>query len=296
MLAMERDGAVVSTLCVSIVSLVSFLVASCAALCVAGAQSHSTTQNTSMPTQRPDSAAVAVARGDPNSMRAHEQLVAKAKSGGIDVYFLGDSITRRWGCTDSQWAELYEHWKRNFFGWNAANFGWGADRIQNILWRVENGELDGVRPKVIVILAGTNNVGERPGDEAKVRDIVAGQRALLAASREKAPGATIILMAIFPRNDNAKEPLAVIPEIRRINDELEQMADGKTVLYLNVNAGLADADGKLFDGMTIDNLHLSVKGYDVWADGLRPMLTKLLGPQADVDHAPPPTGDPSVSR
>ncbi len=98
-------------------------------------------------------------RTDKNSQIAHEQLLAKAKQGRIDVYFEGDSITRRWGATD--YPELLENWKKNFFGWNAADFGWGADRVENILWRLENGELDDVNPKVIVLLAGTNNVGNK---------------------------------------------------------------------------------------------------------------------------------------
>jgi len=99
----------------------------------------------SIPADRP------APRTDANSMLAHEQLLDKARRGGIDVYFLGDSIVRRWGATD--YPELLANWKANFFGWNAANFGWGADRIENILWRVEHGELDGVNPKVIVLLA-----------------------------------------------------------------------------------------------------------------------------------------------
>src|SRR5271163_41998 len=106
-------------------------------------------------------------RTDQNSMIAHQQLLAKSKQGRIDVYFEGDSITRRWGATD--YPELLANWNHNFFGWNAADFGWGADKIENILWRLENGELSGVNPKVIVLLAGTNNVGNRappPGVEA----------------------------------------------------------------------------------------------------------------------------------
>src|SRR5258708_5376914 len=98
-------------------------------------------------------------RTDRNSQLAHEQLLAKARQGGIDIYFEGDSITRRWGAID--YPQLLENWNRNFYGWNAADFGWGADRIENILWRVENGELEGVNPKVIVLLAGTNNVGNK---------------------------------------------------------------------------------------------------------------------------------------
>src|SRR5204863_4001002 len=69
-------------------------------------------------------------RTDANSQLAHQQLVEKARRGGIDLYFVGDSIVRRWGCSDSQYADLLANWKANFFGWNAANFGWGGDQIQ----------------------------------------------------------------------------------------------------------------------------------------------------------------------
>jgi lysophospholipase L1-like esterase len=232
-----------------------------------------------------------IERTDENSLIAHEQLVAKAKAGGIDLYFLGDSITRRWGCTDPQWAELMANWQENFFGWNAGNFGWGADSIQNMLWRIQNGELDGVNPKVIVILAGTNNIGNQPGDSQKVAGIVKAYQALLTACREKAPNAKIIVTAILPRNDNP----AVMPEIREINQELAKFADNQKIFYLNINDNLADAEGKIFDGMTVDNLHLSAQGYQVWADGLKPLLTRFLGPPAKTDHAPSPTGDPSIS-
>lgn len=243
------------------------------------------------PTTRPVPAATPSPRNDPNSKIAHEQLVKKAQSGRIDTYFLGDSITRRWGSTDPQWAENFANWKKNFHGWNAGNFGWGADSTQNILWRIRNGELDGVNPKVIVILAGTNNIGSRPGPASKVPDTIAGLRAILDTCREKAPNAKIILMGITPRNDN----IAVMPEINAVNQGLAAMADQKHVYYLDINHHLASPDGKLFDGMTIDNLHLSTKAYQIWADALKPLLTEFLGPPADVDLAPPPTGDPSIA-
>lgn len=234
----------------------------------------------------------AAPRRDANSQLAHAQLLEKARKRGIDIYFEGDSITRRWGTSDAQYKDNLANWNANFFGWNAADFGWGADRIENILWRLEDGELDGVNPKIIVLLAGINNVGTQPGNDAKVEDIVQGLRAVLELCRKKAPEATIIITGIFPRNDN----LAVIPTINKINDRLAQMADGKKVRYLNVNDRLADKDGKLFDGMmNRDKLHPTVKGYQVWADGLKPIFTELLGPPAKSDHAPPPTGDPSAT-
>lgn len=228
-------------------------------------------------------------RADRDSHLAHQQLLAKAKSGGIDVYFEGDSITRRWDALD--YPDFMVHWNRSFHGWNAADFGWGGDRTENILWRLENGEIDGVDPKVIVILAGTNNVGKEPGDDGKVADVTRGLSAIVAACRKKAPAATIVLTAIFPRNDNA----AVVPTIERINANLARMADGKRVRFLDLNAKLADAKGTLFEGMMVDGLHLSLKGYEVWAAGLKPILTELLGPPAATDHAPPPTGDPSAT-
>jgi lysophospholipase L1-like esterase len=227
-----------------------------------------------------------IPRTDRNSQIAHEQLLEKARKGGIDVYFLGDSITRRWGATD--YPEFLANWNTNFFGWNAANFGWGADRIENILWRVENGELDGVNPKIIVVLAGINNVGTVPGDDARVENITRGMKALLNVCQQKAPGAVIILTALFPRNDN----MAVIPMINRINENMANMADGKKIRYLNLNDKLADKDGQLFEGISKDKLHPTLKGYQIWADGLKPIFTEILGPPAKTDHAPPPTGDP----
>ena len=108
---------------------------------------------------------------------------------------------------------------------------------------------------------------------------------------QEGAGATIVLTAIFPRNDNA----AVMPTIDRINANLAKLADGKSVRFLDVNAGLADAKGVLYEGMMVDGLHPSLKGYEVWATGLKPILTELLGPPAATDHAPPPTGDPSAA-
>jgi lysophospholipase L1-like esterase len=233
-------------------------------------------------------------RTDANSKLAHTQLLEKARKGGIDIYFEGDSMTRRWGASDPQYKENLKNWTSNFFGWNAADFGWGADRIQNILWRLENGELDGVNPKIIVVLAGINNVGARPPDEAKIADITRGLKAILDVCREKAPDATIIMTAIFPRNDN----MAVIPGINQINKNIAQFADGKKVRYLNINDKLAERDGRLFSGMMNprDKLHPTIKGYQVWADGLKPIFTEILGTPAKTDHAPSPTGDPSANR
>jgi lysophospholipase L1-like esterase len=254
---------------------------------LAGAQSSSGRGTASgEPADRP------APRADQNSMTAHAQLLEKAKQGRIDLYFLGDSIVRRWGALD--YPELLANWKENFYGWNAANFGWGADRTQNILWRLENGELDGVNPKVIVLLAGTNNVGAQPRDESMSVEIARGVKAIVDVCQRKAPGATIVLTGIFPRNDN----MAVMPAIDRINQQLATFADGKRVRFLNINDRLADANGVLVAGVLNerDKLHPTLKGYQIWADALKPIFRELLGPPAATDLAPPPTGDPSAVK
>jgi lysophospholipase L1-like esterase len=147
---------------------------------------------------------------------------------------------------------------------------------------------------VIVLLAGTNNVGNKvPAEpEAVVEDVSRGIGAVVKVMQAKAPGAVIVVTGIFPRNDN----ILVMPVIDGINAKLAGMADGKKVRYLNVNRGLADGEGKLHEGMMGDRLHPTVKGYQVWADGLKPVLRELLGPQGKEDFAPGPTGDPSAKK
>jgi lysophospholipase L1-like esterase len=235
-------------------------------------------------------------RTDSNSQIAHTELLHKARQGRIDIYFEGDSITRRWGTSDEQYKAFLANWRQNFFGWNAADFGWGGDRTQNILWRLKNGELDSVNPKIIVLMAGTNNVGKlspQGSDDPRVAEVTSGVKAILDVCRQKAPNTTIVLMGITPRNDN----MAVMPIIKQINNNIARFADGKKIKYLNINDRLADKDDKLFEGIADrDGLHLDVKGYQVWADALKPIFSELLGPPAKEDHAPPPTGDPSARK
>ena len=236
-----------------------------------------------------------VPRSDRNSLLAHEQLLEKARKGGIDLYFAGDSITRRWGTGDAAYRDFLDNWKANFHGWNAGNFRWGGDTVHNVLWRIRHGELDGVHPKVTVLLAGTNNLGGAAGGgDPVVEEVIGELTALLETVREKAPGATIILTAIMPRNDRA-HGVSLMPTINRINERLARPADGKQICLINVNDKLADREGKLVEGMTVDGLHLSVKGYQIWADALKPVLTERLGPPAATDHAPAPTADPSAA-
>jgi GH35 family endo-1,4-beta-xylanase/lysophospholipase L1-like esterase len=233
----------------------------------------------------------AVPRRDENSRTAHEQLLQKTKQGKIDVYFQGDSITRRWGATD--YPKFLAHWKNSFHGWNAGNFAWGGDNTHNILWRMQNGELDGVSPRVIVLQAGTNNLPSRgPADNAKVDDVVGGIKAIIDEFQKRVPEATIILTAVFPRTQN----IELAPAIKNINERLATLADGKRIRFLNINDQLADSTGRLLPHVSSDGLHLEEPGYEIWATALRPIFQEILGPPAQTDLAPPPTGDPSAAH
>ena len=142
-----------------------------------------------------------------------------------------------------------------------------------------NGELDGVNPKIIVLLAGTNNVG----DHATAEDVTRGLEAIVRVMQAKAPDATLIVTAVFPRNDH----MEMLPVIERINGNLAKLADGKRIRFLNINDRLADGEGRLFEGMMDgDKLHPTVKAYQIWADALKPVFTELLGTPGQTSRGP----------
>ena len=227
---------------------------------------------------------LAIQRADEKSRAAHERLLAKAKQGRIDVYFIGDSITRRWGATD--YPEYLDYWRQRFHGWNAANFGWGGDTAENVLWRLQNGELDGVCPKMIIAQVGTNNLSKLPITEEMKESLEQAVAAILATCRDKAADASICLFGIFPRND-IQLPIS---ELNEINQRLRRCAIEHNAMFVDINDQLLDENGRLKAGATVDGLHLSLQGYQIWADAISPILERQLGPRSEVDHAPPPTG------
>jgi lysophospholipase L1-like esterase len=238
----------------------------------------------------PDLAATTVPqpRTDTNSELAHAELVRKAGAGVIDVYFIGDSITRRWGALD--YPELLAHFEQSFFGWNAANFGWGGDRTQSMLWRLDNGELAGVSPKVFVVQGGTNNLGDFESSEERIDAVTAGIEAIVERCRRHAPDALVVVTAVFPRRDRPEFNVS----IAAINAKLALYADGGNVRYLDINDRLVDSRGLLGETMSEDGLHLSLEAYRAWADALQPLLAERLGAPAQRDLAPPPTGNPAA--
>jgi len=194
----------------------------------------------------------------------HEGLLQRTKQGGADLLFLGDSITEGWG-TNAVWQKHYAPRK-------AANFGIGGDTTQNVLWRLANGEGDGLKPRAAVLLIGTNNFGLH-GD--KPDDVARGVAAVVAALRQKFPPAKVLLLGIFPRDEKANAPIR--KSIRAANDRIAKLENGKTVRYLDLGAKLCDEKGDLPKDVMPDALHLSDKGYAIWAETMNPLLQSMLG-------------------
>ncbi len=202
----------------------------------------------------------------------HTELIGKVQKGNIDLYLVGDSITRRWE------YDFTDNWNKHFAGWNAAGFGSGGDSTRNAIYRAIDGEFDYISPKAVVVMIGTNNIGFRPprgNTQPLIEDTVQGIAAYIDVVKEKAPGAKIILTAITPRNTNGST--AVMPIVDGINERIAPLGDNRTVFFINFNDQLADSNGNVLDGVTTDGLHLSSQGYDIWAEAMRPLLTDWLG-------------------
>ena len=214
---------------------------------------------------------------DGHWLQRHESFVARAKQGGIDVLFLGDSITDFWRDTNPQRGGK-EVWERDYAPLHAANFGISGDRTQNVLWRLEHGEADGYQPKVIVLMIGTNNTGlERDGVTPRntTPEVVEGVAAVVHELRVKFPDAKILFLAIFPRGEaHSAQRL----QVAAVNRELARLGDGRHVFYLDIGRRFLDPDGDGDIPRTImpDLLHPSLKGYAIWADAIREPLRQLL--------------------
>jgi beta-glucosidase len=194
-------------------------------------------------------------------LNQHNAQCAEMLSKKPELVFIGDSITARWP------PELLEE---KFGKYRPVKLGVAGDWIQNVLWRVQNGVLDQVKPKVIVLLIGTNNIsGKFTPDE-----ITEGVGAILKALHEKTPGSKILLHGIFPRGEGAKDPKD--ETVRQTNAKIALLADNKTVFYLDIRDALLEPDGTMSSEVMPDKLHPAKPGFDRWIKLLEPEISKLL--------------------
>jgi lysophospholipase L1-like esterase len=207
--------------------------------------------------------AATAAPRDAKWVERHEALVKRAKEGGIDVAFLGDSITEGWKYGGKKL------WEERFAAQKPANFGIGGDRTQHVLWRIENGEFDGFEAKAVVLLIGTNNTHEKTDTD----DVAKGVEAILKRIAEKQPKARTILVSVFPRGE---KPAPIRDKVKALNASLAKLADGKSVVWLDIHDKFLEADGTISKEIMPDFLHLSATGYAIWADALKEPLEKAL--------------------
>jgi lysophospholipase L1-like esterase len=207
---------------------------------------------------------------DAGWVRRHEGFVQQAQSGGVDILFLGDSITDGWR---NRGANV---WNQKYASRHAANFGIGGDRTQHVLWRIDHGELDGIHPKVVVLMIGTNNTGKERDQKTpcnSVPETAEGVAAIINDLRARLPESKILLLAIFPRG-TLDDPQRA--QVALINTLIAKLDDGKSVRFLDIGSKFLDADGTLPRSVMPDLLHPNAQGYQVWADAMEPTLDEML--------------------
>ena len=207
-----------------------------------------------------------------SSTNRQSQVLQRAKDnpGSCDIAFIGDSITQGWeNAGKSVWANYYGNRK-------CLNFGVGGDRTEHVLWRFENGQLDGIKPKAAVLMIGTNNSNKNKdgSEQYSEGEILEGVLAIVKQIRTRLPETKLLVVGIFPR---AKTFSTQRGKILQINQALAKVADGQMIHYIDFGSQLIEADGSLSKEIMPDALHLSEKGYTIWAESIEPKLKELLG-------------------
>ncbi len=205
---------------------------------------------------------------DAGWLKRHEGFVAEARKGGVDLLFLGDSITDAWrGKTQKAL------WDERFAPLKAANFGISGDRTQHVLWRIQNGELEGIQPKAVMLMIGTNNIGQK--DPEPAASAVAGVQAIVKEVHAKSPKSKILLLGVFPRSEKPDHAHRAV--IKEINAAIAKLDDGgKSVSFLDIGDKFLQPDGSITREVMPDFLHLTPKGYEIWADAVKEPIAKLL--------------------
>lgn len=197
-------------------------------------------------------------------IRRHELINKRAAEGGVDLVFLGDSITESWE------REGREVWEKYYGRRKAANMGISGDCTEHVAWRIDNGNFDSISPRLVIVMIGTNNT--RFNNPEEMADGVA---LVVQKVRRKVPKAKVLLLAIFPRGANPDNPGRL--KVAAANKIILGLADGRTVRYLDIGEKFLDAEGRLPGKIMPDALHPSPAGYEIWAKAIEPTVKELLG-------------------
>jgi beta-glucosidase len=197
--------------------------------------------------------------------RRHWAVNERIKQGDVDMIFIGDSITHSWENNGKEvWQKYYGHRK-------AVNLGFSGDRTQHVLWRLDNGNIDGISPKVAVIMIGTNNSNK---DDNTAEEIADGIIAICKKLRAKLPKTKILLLAVFPR---AEKPCPQREKIAKANKIASKITDDKMIHYLDIGPKFLQPDKSISKEIMPDYLHLTPRGYQIWAEALEPTVARFMG-------------------
>ena len=196
----------------------------------------------------------------------HAQFMFRKTQGEIGLLFLGDSITDHWP-RNGEWSWL------KFAPYKPADFGISADRTEHLLWRITNGELEGIHPKVVVIMIGTNNVGHFSDEEPQWA--ANGVKKVVETVHQKLPGTKVLLLGVFPRGAEPADRLR--QKVGEINQIIAGLDDGSKTRYLDITKIFLDAKGNLPRDIMPDALHPNAHGYDLWYEAMHPLLDEMLG-------------------
>ena len=214
---------------------------------------------------KPNNAVVPAPR-DANWVKRSEGFNEEIKKRDkVDLVLIGDSITDGW-----RGKEIAKVWKEFYEKRNAVNLGIGGDQTQHVLWRLDHGNVDGIKPKLAVLMIGTNNSGSNTSEQ-----IAEGVKAIVEKLRTKLPETKVLVLAIFPRGENNEN------KNRKVNAGanaiIAKLADDKNVFFLDIGPKFTDASGNLSKEVMPDLLHLNEKSYRTWAESTEEMVKKLMG-------------------
>ena len=198
-------------------------------------------------------------------LNRHEGIMKQKSKGEIGLLFLGDSITDFFPfVAKATWAK--------FAPYHPADFGVGGDRTDNVLWRITNGEIDGLHPKVTVIMIGTNNIGQCPTEKSEWA--AAGVKKIVDTVHEKMPDTKVLLLGVFPRGGKPDDPRRL--KVAEINKIISTFGDGSKTCYLDITKAFLKPDGTLTKEVMHDYLHPTERGYEIWYEAMKPVLDEMM--------------------
>lgn len=206
-------------------------------------------------------------RGDGGWKDRHELINKRVEEAGekAQVVFIGDSITQGWEGAGK------EAWSKHFARYNAVNLGIGGDRTQHVLWRLDNGNLKGLKPRAAVVMIGTNNSN---GEDNTAGQIADGVTAIVRKLRQKLPDTKILLLPIFPRGENFNNQRG---KILQVNQVVQKLTDERNIFWVDFGHKFVTPEGRIPRELMPDYLHLSPPAYEIWASSINPYLAKIIG-------------------